>query len=94
MKAATQVQKQLMSEIDIDQLDDIRDDMDEMMWEGKEINEMLNRNYAVDVDESELDDEFKSLDNELFQEMLANQQKKEEASYVQMARQSQMNLTK
>lgn len=32
--------------------------MDEMMFETEEINEMLNRNYAVDVDEAELDEEL------------------------------------
>jgi len=31
---------------------------------------MLNRNYAVDVDEAELDEEMAELDNEYFKEGL------------------------
>ncbi len=33
----------------MDQLEDIRDDMDDMMFETEEMNEMLNRDYALDV---------------------------------------------
>lgn len=40
--------------------------MEEMRLDGEEINEMLNRNYDVDVDEYELDEEMKALDDELF----------------------------
>lgn len=56
----------------MDELDDLRDDMDDMMYETEEINEMLNRNYTVDVDEEELDAEMAELDNEYFKEGLAN----------------------
>jgi hypothetical protein len=67
-----------MAKIDIDQLEDLRDEMDEMIWESKEINDMLNRDYTVDVDEGELDAELEELDNEMFMEMLDNKQKPQE----------------
>jgi charged multivesicular body protein 5 len=49
-------------------LEDLRDDMDDMMAETDYMNEMLNRNYGLDVDEAELDEEFANLDNEIFKE--------------------------
>lgn len=54
-------------------MEDLRDDMDDMMYETQEMNEMLNRNYAVDVDENELDEEMQNLDDDLFKEVMANQ---------------------
>ena len=56
MKNATEVQKQIMGELDIDKLDEIRDQMDEMRFDSQYMNEMLNRNYDCDVDEDDLDD--------------------------------------
>lgn len=58
MKEAVGVQKEMMKDINLDDLDDLRDEMDDMMYETEEINEMLNRNYAMDVDEAELDEEL------------------------------------
>lgn len=62
--------------MNLDELEDLRDDMDDMQYETDYMNEMLNRNYAMDVDEAELDAEFAELDDEIFKEqMLKNQQK-------------------
>ena len=47
-------------------MEDLRDDMDDMMYETQEMNEMLNRNYAVEIDENELDEEMQNLDDDLF----------------------------
>lgn len=52
----------------MDELEDIRDDMEDMMADTDYMNEMLNRNYAMDVDEAELDEEFAQLDDEVFKE--------------------------
>ncbi len=68
-----------MKNIDIDELDDLRYEMDEMVWESNEINDMLNRDYAVDVDEDELDNELRELDDGMFMDVLdQNQNKKQE----------------
>jgi len=79
LKTATMAQKEAMEKIDFDQLEDLRDEMDDMMWETKQINDMLNRDYAVDVDEGELDAELQELDNEMFMEMMEKPKEKEKA---------------
>lgn len=45
-----------MGGLDIDKLDDLRDEMDDLKYESDYMNEMLNRDYDIDIDESELDD--------------------------------------
>jgi len=72
-----------MEKIDLDQLEDLRDEMDEMIWESKEINELLNRDYTVDVDEDELDAELKELDDGMFMEMLENKDKAQDKTATQ-----------
>lgn len=62
-----------MKDIDVDMVADLRDEMEEMEFETKEINEMLARDYAIDVDENELDEELRELDNEFFIDMMRNQ---------------------
>ena len=47
-----------MKDINLDEMEDLRDEMDDMMWETQEMNEMLNRNFACDVNEQDLDDEL------------------------------------
>jgi len=56
MKDATDRQKEVMGGLDMDKLDDLRDQMDEMKYETDYMNEMLNRDYDCDVDEDDLDD--------------------------------------
>lgn len=56
MKEVVESQRGMMDGMDIDKLDDIRDEMDELKYESDYMNEMLNRNYDCDVDEDELDD--------------------------------------
>lgn len=46
------------------------DDMEDMKMESDYMNEMLNRNYAVDIDEDELDREMQEIDNEMYLEGL------------------------
>ncbi len=61
-----------MKNIDVDQLEDLRDEMDDMVMESKEINDLLNRDYTVDVDEDELDAELRELDDGMFMDALEN----------------------
>ena len=50
MKDAVDRQKDVMGELDMDKLDDLRDQMDELKYETDYMNEMLNRDYDCDVD--------------------------------------------
>lgn len=37
-------------------MDDIRDEMEDMRYEAEYMNELLNRDYDVDVNEADLDE--------------------------------------
>jgi charged multivesicular body protein 5 len=50
MKEVIVQQKNLMEGLDIDKLDDIRDEMDDLKYESEYMNEMLNRDYDIDID--------------------------------------------
>lgn len=82
MRDATKAQREAMKEINIDELEDLKDEMDEMMFESNEINEMLNRDYTVDVDESEIDEQLRDLDNEFFLEMMKNQKQPQQKEAI------------
>ena len=58
MKGAVEVQKAAMKDIDIDKMEDLKDEMLDLKMEGDLMNQMLTRNYDMDYDEDELDDEF------------------------------------
>ena len=58
----------MMKDLDMDELEDLRDDMEDMKYESEEINEMMNMDFGCDIDEDELDDELAELDEELFLE--------------------------
>lgn len=51
-----------MKNLDLDKLDDIREQMMDMKYESDYMNEMLNRDYDIDVDEDDLDDELGQLE--------------------------------
>lgn len=65
MKQGCAANIELMKKVDVDQLQDIKDDMQEMMWECNEINDALNYDLEDDVDEDELEDELCEIENEL-----------------------------
>lgn len=67
-----------MKNINIDELEDLKDDMDEMNWQQQEMNDLMNRNYACDVDEDDLDEELRNYDDELFMETMQNNQNKQQ----------------
>lgn len=56
MQEVLDTQKEAMKNLDLDKLDDIRDQMNDMKYESDYMNEMLNRDYDIDVDEEDLDD--------------------------------------
>eukprot|EP01015_Nassula_variabilis_P016289 TRINITY_DN2485_c0_g2_i2.p1 TRINITY_DN2485_c0_g2~~TRINITY_DN2485_c0_g2_i2.p1 ORF type:complete len:141 (-),score=69.99 TRINITY_DN2485_c0_g2_i2:40-462(-) len=82
MKEANQVQKDLMKDLNMDELEDIRDEMEEMMWDTQEVNDMLNRNYNMDVDDYEIEQELKDLDDEMFIQALNNKTEQNKPSYL------------
>ena len=45
----------MMKDFNMDELEDVRDEMEDMMWETQEINDTLNRNYNIEVDKYELE---------------------------------------
>jgi hypothetical protein len=65
IKQTNDMQKQLMSEMNVDTIDDMVDEMREMKFMHEEFQEAMNRNYEIDVDDSELDDELEQLDYEM-----------------------------
>lgn len=52
---------------------DLMEDMEDMKAESDYMNEMMNRNYSVDIDEDELDREMQDIDNEMYMEGLNKQ---------------------
>eukprot|EP01017_Pseudomicrothorax_dubius_P002032 TRINITY_DN0_c771_g1_i1.p1 TRINITY_DN0_c771_g1~~TRINITY_DN0_c771_g1_i1.p1 ORF type:complete len:125 (-),score=47.00 TRINITY_DN0_c771_g1_i1:58-432(-) len=94
MKEATTMQKEMMKGVNIDELEDIRDEMEEMTYQTNEINEMLNRNWGMEVNEAEIEQELRDLDSEYFVQQLnaGDQQKNEVPSYLsELAKNKQTN---
>ena len=56
--------------MNMDDMEDIFDDMADMMADMEEVNEVMGRNYNVEMDENELLGELDELDEELAQEQL------------------------
>ena len=70
LKAANEVQKEQMKNLDMDQMEDIFDDMADMMADMEEVNEVMGRAYNCDFEEGELLGELDELDEELAAEQL------------------------
>jgi hypothetical protein len=51
-----------MNDLNIDQLEDVMDDMQDMQAETEYMNDTLNRDFDIDVDESEIDREMMEID--------------------------------
>lgn len=71
MKQALEAQKLQMKDIDMDKIQDLQDEMMDMQQEQNYMNEMLNQNFALNnpVDEAELDEEMRDIEQELYAEM-------------------------
>ena len=61
MKESSNLQKNMMKEMNADTMWDIAQDMREMQDEMEEVNEIFTESYRVDVDEGELDAELDEL---------------------------------
>ena len=72
----------MFKEVDMDRMEgkfkfivvDLMDDMEDMKEESEYMNEMMNRNYNVDIDEDELEREMQEIDNDIYLNGLNNQQ--------------------
>ena len=70
LKSAVEAQKEQMKNINIDELEDLRDEMSEMQYDSQQIQDLLSRNYDIEADESELDAELQALDDDIYMEAL------------------------
>jgi len=56
LKQTNDMQKQIMKEINVETVDDIIDEMQEANLIQEEFSDVFQRNYEIDLEESELDD--------------------------------------
>lgn len=72
MKAANvELKAALKNDLNIDDVDDLADDMEELMYEMNEINESLGKNFATpdDITEDDLEAELDMLGDDLEEEI-------------------------
>ena len=70
MKATVQTQKNMMHAMGgIDSMYDVMDDMAEIKEQQEEFNDEMHRNFDVDVDDADLNDEIDELDYQMRMEM-------------------------
>ncbi|CAD8166512.1 unnamed protein product [Paramecium pentaurelia] len=93
MQQVVAVQKEAFKEIDMDKLDDLMDDMEDMKFETDYMNEMMNRNYSCDIDESELDREMAEIENDMNLNSFQPQQQQQQGSYQSQTGQKQVYNT-
>jgi len=65
LKQTTEYQKEVMKGMNVDNVYDIMDDMRDAMDDQKEISEALTRNYEIDVNDEELDQELDEIDAQM-----------------------------
>lgn len=58
----------------LNEMEDIMDDMEELMIDTEEMNEIMSRNYGVEIDEGELEDELAALDDEILEDYMGESQ--------------------
>lgn len=65
MKVANQELKQAQAHIDLDEVEDLRDDMEETLGDLNEVGDVLGRQYDVDnIDQTELEAELDELEED------------------------------
>ena len=70
MKATVQMQKNMMHAMGgIDSMYDIMDDIQEIKEHQEEFNEEMQRNFNIDVDDADLNDEIDELDYQIRMEI-------------------------
>jgi charged multivesicular body protein 5 len=77
MKNTVEQQKALFNQINMDELEDIRDQMEDMKFETDYMNELMSRDYDTNVDDIDLDAEMQDIDNEFYQEVIKKPQIKQ-----------------
>lgn len=65
MQHAIGEQKKALQTVNVDKMADLQDEMMDMKFQAQYMNDMLNRNYEVDVDQDELDDELAEFQREI-----------------------------
>lgn len=69
MKASNATLKQQFKDIDIDEIEDLHDDMEDMMYLHNEIQDVMGRSFDTEVfDDEELMGELEGLENDLLSE--------------------------
>jgi charged multivesicular body protein 5 len=69
MKSANTALKQQFKEIDIDEIEDLHDDMEDMMYMNEEIQDVMGRAFNTEVfDDDELLGELNELENDMLTE--------------------------
>ena len=70
MKSTVQMQKDMMHAMGgVDSMYDVMDDMQEIKDQQEEFNDEMQRNFDVDVDDADLNDEIDELDYQMRMEM-------------------------
>ena len=70
MKSTVQMQKDMMHAMGgIDSMYDVMDDMQEIKEQQEEFNDEMQRNFDIDVDDADLNDEIDELDYQMRMEM-------------------------
>jgi charged multivesicular body protein 5 len=70
MKHTVQMQKDMMHAMGgVDSMYDVMDDMQEIKEQQEEFNEEMQRNFDIDVDDADLNDEIDELDYQMRMEM-------------------------
>ena len=70
MKSTVQMQKDMMHAMGgIDSMYDVMDDMAEIKEQQEEFNDEMQRNFDIDVDDADLNDEIDELDYQMRMEM-------------------------
>ena len=74
MKAGTAQMKAEYAKLNIDQIEQVADEMEDMLYDQQEINEVLGRSYAVPdgFDEAALESEFAMLEEEVAMDRMSN----------------------
>ena len=69
MKQGVAAKKELMKNININELEDLQDNMAEMVEDTQEIQDILSRDYAIgEMDQGELEAELDALDEDVVNE--------------------------
>ena len=76
LKQAVGVKKDMMKNININELEDLQDQMAEMVEDTQEIQDIMSRDYAIgEMDQGELDAELDALDEAVVNEKFGEGEK-------------------